>query len=690
MSKNEFLPFGTAEGANVLSAEEYQYLQSRLQGFMSGVARSAELNTVWRQSSVMAAAIAQLIVDNDNEDVLDDGDFHTLKNRIESVIEKISTGVMPLIAQETGSAEDVIMSQKAVTEAISDSQVNVPDATTEIKGKVKLTHEKGESESLAMSQKGASKVYDCLGVIAKRYSSVAEMLTDTTTIIGSEYSTGGTRWRKKIDSSNSIFDFEPLTLIDIEDFGARENQDSSEAIREAVKVGAVRIQAKAYIYDKQKILTDNVTIIGDKKPVFNDAKTQLIDGSIIVGELNIKGKNPTVINLGIDNGISRFPDSTGDGNGLVFSRSKSLGNSQALIRNAIGLCRLPNSPYHAILCEGHSHADIKSVVGIKSFYGLAVKSSQMNIDDVTSIDNNISSVIIKSDSIGDAASVNISNINAKNCARALLRILATDSTRLEMLNVSNFNGDGGTKGIELSTGGTNQLSISSCNISNINIKNVDIGLDVDGENLGIGDLKITNTTLAGCRQSVGKIKGFVKSLKIDGFYGSINSATGNIEESLVIEKDVRGVIIDNFELVQDMTWNKLAGLVLNNNYASNTLGIVKANLKGIGIPRPGFSEDFVGGADIKVIPNFDSSHWSSMVRFAVQDDASISTIERLMASGSRFPHGYRLTIVNDSLFKITIKHNLAGFISNKNSRDAIIPNRRSVNYIFTGDLWHEV
>ncbi|OHT25009.1 hypothetical protein A3Q29_16570 [Providencia stuartii] len=158
MSKNEFLPFGTAEGANVLSPEEYQYLQSRLHGFMSGVARSSELNTVWRQSSVMAAAIAQLIVDNDDKDVLDDGDFHTLKNRIESVIEKISTGVMPLIAQETGSAEDVIMSQKAVTEAISDSQVNVPDATIEVKGKVKLTNNVSESEAEALTPKAGAAI----------------------------------------------------------------------------------------------------------------------------------------------------------------------------------------------------------------------------------------------------------------------------------------------------------------------------------------------------------------------------------------------------------------------------------------------------------------------------------------------------------------------------------------------------
>lgn len=534
---------------------------------------------------------------------------------------------------------------------------------------------------------GDASLRSDIGVVVKRYNSVAEMLVDTTEV-GKEYSTGGTRWRKKSSSSNTIFDFDPLTLIDIEDFGARENQDSSEAIREAVKVGAVHIQAKAYMYDKQKILTDNVTIIGDVMPVSNEAKTQLINGSIIVGELNIKGKNPTVINLGIDNGISRFPAAAGDGNGLVFSRNKSLGKTHATIHNAVGLCREQNSPYHAILCEGYSQVDIKNVVGVKSFYGLAVKSSRMNIDGVTCIDNNISSIIIKSDGIGDAAYVNISNVNAENCARSLLRILATDSVRLEMLNVSNFNGNGGLKGIEVSTGGTNQLAVDKVNLTNIDIKIVDIGIEVDGKNLGVDDFKLNNITL-NCRKQIGKIEGWVKSLKINNFYGSLDSATGDIDNALVIGSDVRSVMFDNFELLVDRKWPNLATLVLNNGYVSNTFGSVKANLSGVGIPRPGFTESTESGSDLKLTPFFDSSKWLSLIRLVPSEDSIITSIERVMTSGSRYPHGYKLTIINDSLVNVTVKNSTAGFIQNK-SGDLVIPKLSSATYVFGGALWHEV
>lgn len=93
MAKNEFLPFGIAEGANVLSNQEYERLAARFNGFISGVAKSKELNTVWRQSSVMSSALAQFIVDSDNQDLLDDGDVASIKTRLVTAIKQTISGV---------------------------------------------------------------------------------------------------------------------------------------------------------------------------------------------------------------------------------------------------------------------------------------------------------------------------------------------------------------------------------------------------------------------------------------------------------------------------------------------------------------------------------------------------------------------------------------------------------------------
>lgn len=80
-------------------------------------------------------------------------------NQLVLSIEKIAKSSVPKLVQETGSSENEVMSQKAVTEAISDSQVNVPDATTEVKGKVKLADGLGESTELVLHQKAASDIF---------------------------------------------------------------------------------------------------------------------------------------------------------------------------------------------------------------------------------------------------------------------------------------------------------------------------------------------------------------------------------------------------------------------------------------------------------------------------------------------------------------------------------------------------
>lgn len=92
MAKNEFLPFGTAANANVLPNADYLALPERSSGFNSGVAKSEQLNTVWRQASVIASVVAQFIADNSGQDVLDDGNVTTLKNSLEQALSAQATG----------------------------------------------------------------------------------------------------------------------------------------------------------------------------------------------------------------------------------------------------------------------------------------------------------------------------------------------------------------------------------------------------------------------------------------------------------------------------------------------------------------------------------------------------------------------------------------------------------------------
>lgn len=83
MATNDFLPFGTTAGANVLDQTLYSLLSARSTGFQSGTALSPQLNKVWRQGSSIAAMIGQFIADNSGNDAADDGDIATLLSNFE-------------------------------------------------------------------------------------------------------------------------------------------------------------------------------------------------------------------------------------------------------------------------------------------------------------------------------------------------------------------------------------------------------------------------------------------------------------------------------------------------------------------------------------------------------------------------------------------------------------------------------
>lgn len=88
MATNQYLPFGTAGGANVLSPTDYNALPARLSGFTAGTAFSVQLNTVWRQSSVVSAMVGEFILDYGGFDALDDGSVDNLENGFVRTLQK--------------------------------------------------------------------------------------------------------------------------------------------------------------------------------------------------------------------------------------------------------------------------------------------------------------------------------------------------------------------------------------------------------------------------------------------------------------------------------------------------------------------------------------------------------------------------------------------------------------------------
>lgn len=78
MATNDFLPFATGGAANVLTQAQWAALSALLNGFQSGIADSKSINKAFRQSSIMAAVLAQFIADQTGANSVDDGTTSTL------------------------------------------------------------------------------------------------------------------------------------------------------------------------------------------------------------------------------------------------------------------------------------------------------------------------------------------------------------------------------------------------------------------------------------------------------------------------------------------------------------------------------------------------------------------------------------------------------------------------------------
>ncbi|CAN0620567.1 conserved protein of unknown function [Burkholderia multivorans] len=100
--ENDFLPFATGAGANVIDQPTYAASAALVGGFQAGTAQSAQLNKVWRQSSIMAAVLAQFIVAQTGHAAIDDGTTATLLANFTAAVNAASKS--KVVLADTGAA----------------------------------------------------------------------------------------------------------------------------------------------------------------------------------------------------------------------------------------------------------------------------------------------------------------------------------------------------------------------------------------------------------------------------------------------------------------------------------------------------------------------------------------------------------------------------------------------------------
>ncbi|CNH59528.1 tail fiber repeat 2-containing protein [Yersinia intermedia] len=140
---NEILPFGLGAESNVMTQAEYEALGARSGGFSSGVAKSEQLNKVWRQSSFVASVLADFIAAQSGNDVLDNGNTATLLASLELAIKKYANSNLPIastlqqgitkLSSSTNSSSETLAATPKAVKTVSDEGLKITGNLAEIK-----------------------------------------------------------------------------------------------------------------------------------------------------------------------------------------------------------------------------------------------------------------------------------------------------------------------------------------------------------------------------------------------------------------------------------------------------------------------------------------------------------------------------------------------------------------------------
>ncbi|WP_145498559.1 tail fiber protein [Yersinia bercovieri] len=140
---NEILPFGLGAESNVMTQAEYEALAARSGGFSSGVAKSEQLNKVWRQSSFVASVLADFIANQSGNNVLDDGNAAVLLANLELAIKTYANSNLPIastsqkgitqLSSLTNSSSETLAATLKAVKAVSDAGLKIAGNLAEIK-----------------------------------------------------------------------------------------------------------------------------------------------------------------------------------------------------------------------------------------------------------------------------------------------------------------------------------------------------------------------------------------------------------------------------------------------------------------------------------------------------------------------------------------------------------------------------
>lgn len=194
-----------------------------------------------------------------------------------------------------------------------------------------------------------------------------------------------------------------------------------------------RYYAGDWNYNIDYMKKPNISLVGQKKPTWNDDASALVGGSVIYGRFNCFADNFSVVDVGFDMGkkvidefyagastLSANHPLGGTWDAFAFAQpnmSVPLRQRRGFsAKGVITLCKESNTVGHSFLAEGFNGGFVDDIIGIYSVHAVVIKAQNVRGGTVSGFMASVDNVIFKSDTYAPGGDI---QLNAVFGARTL-------------------------------------------------------------------------------------------------------------------------------------------------------------------------------------------------------------------------------------------------------------------------------
>lgn len=383
--------------------------------------------------------------------------------------------------------------------------------------------------------------------------------------------------RRKLDDNLTVEDFGAIGD------GVTDDKPAFLAMFSATG-GYIRLLEKAYNVNGLTLTGSLVVIKSKAKPAYNATFTQLVGGSIMMGNVNIRAGQVDVRDLGIDAGSARGITAA---DGFVINAPVGGSGTKIVYRNNIVLGTNETSDSHATLIQGFNDHDIDGNDTALHQFGVVVKGRNGFITNTTGYRIRTAVVYPKSDIPavgGDVADASVNTlivdgvVSRANPANTTCNAVYVHASTLSLSNVtvSNVESTYGNAGLRIAGGSDTSIVPSGVTFNNIKSERAVCAVELFGYNYDTvgSNVRAINPTSGRAVQTSG-----------NSFNYSITGIDLLISDPAIVSADAAQFngtgLWDNFTVrnpYRVMTISSLLASVSNGNFAGDVKLAVEGNL----------------------------------------------------------------------------------------------------------------